>query len=215
LRFLGDPATADPWAWRFSGHHLVANVTVVGDEVAGTPQFFGTEPARVLHGPHRGFRGLPQEEDLARSLIALLDDRQRQLAITSVRAPVDIGSRYDPVARLPASRGIAWGRLDRKQSQLLTALIHQYLDRAAAPIANRAWADILQAGLDTVCFSWAGPTEPGRGHYYAVTGGSFLLEYDNTQDNANHIHTVWRDLARDWAGDLLSRHYGSQHGVTQ
>ncbi|MBA3528926.1 MAG: DUF3500 domain-containing protein [Propionibacteriaceae bacterium] len=209
LRILGDPSTDQPWAWRLSGHHLVAQVTVAGGEVAATPQFFGAEPARVLTGPHAGFRALPQEEDLARQLVSGLTDDQRRLAIISDTAPADIKSRHDPVAtvRFP-SEGLARASMGAEHRQLLAGLIRQYLDRAAAPIANRAWADLVAAGVDEVRFSWAGGTAPGQGHYYAVTGPTFLLEYDNTQGNANHIHSVWRDLQRDWAGDLLARHYG-------
>lgn len=209
LRILGDPSTDHPWAWRLSGHHLVAQATVVGTEVAATPQFFGANPARVLTGPHAGFRALPQEEDLARQLVSALDDDQRRLAIISDTAPADIKSRHDPVATggFP-SEGLARASMGGEHRQLLEGLIRQYLDRAAAPIANRAWADLVAAGVDDVRFSWAGGTAPGQGHYYAATGPTFLLEYDNTQDNANHIHSVWRDLQRDWAGDLLANHYG-------
>ena len=213
LRVLGDVGSdAAPWLWRLSGHHLVAQATVVGDVVAATPQFFGTQPARVPAGPYAGFRGLAQEEDLARQLVGLLGEDQQGLAILSMTAPADIQSRDDPIATIPHSgRGLPHARMDTEQRQLFEALIGLYLHRGSGPIADRAWADVRQAGLDRVTFSWAGGLLPGQGHYYAVTGPTVLLEYDNTQEGANHVHSVWRDLRHDWAGDLLWSHY-RQHG---
>jgi hypothetical protein len=167
----------------------------------------------VLEGPHAGLRALPREEDLARELMLTLQEDQRQMAQIAVKAPADIASRWDPVAALPEQpRGIPYARLDRSQRELFMSLLRQYLDRAASAVANQAWTDITNAGLDQVYFGWAGPVEPGAGHYYALSGPILLIEYDNTQDQANHIHSVWRDLRRDFAGDLLAQHYaGLRH----
>ena len=213
LVVLGDPTSTDPWAWRINGHHLLAQATVVGDQVNGVPHFFGAEPATVLQGPHAGLRALPREEDLARELMLALQQDQQQMARIAVKAPADIASRWDPVAALPEQpRGVPYARLDRLQRELFVSLLRQYVDRAASVVANQAWADIIDAGLDQVCFGWAGPVEAGAGHYYALSGPSLLIEYDNTQDRANHIHSVWRDLRRDFAGDLLAQHYaGVRH----
>jgi hypothetical protein len=210
LIVLGDPASTDPWAWRINGHHLLAQATVVGDTVRGIPHFFGSEPATVLEGPHTGLRALPREEDLARELMLALQEDQRRTARIAVEAPSDIASRFDPVAALPDQpRGVSYSRLDRSQRELFVALLRQYVDRAAPAVANQAWADITDAGLDQVTFGWAGPVERGGGHYYALSGPTLLIEYDNTQDQANHIHSVWRDLRRDFGGDLLAQHYAA------
>lgn len=210
LIVLGDPASTDPWAWRINGHHLLAQATVVGDTVRGIPHFFGSEPATVLEGPHTGLRALPREEDLARELMLALQEDQRRTARIAVEAPSDIASRFDPVAALPDQpRGVSYARLDRSQRELFVALLRQYVDRAAPAVANQAWADITDAGLDQVTFGWAGPVERGGGHYYALSGPTLLIEYDNTQDQANHIHSVWRDLRRDFGGDLLAQHYAA------
>ena len=213
LVVLGDPKSVDPWAWRINGHHLLAQATVVGDQVNGVPHFFGAEPAVVLEGPHAGLRALPREEDLARELMLALQEDQRRVARIAIEAPDDIASRWDPVAALPEQpRGISYARLDRSQRELFVALLRQYVDRSAPAVANQAWTDITDAGLEQVCFGWAGPLERGSGHYYAISGPSLLIEYDNTQDQANHIHSVWRDLRRDFAGDLLAQHYaGERH----
>ncbi|MPZ95034.1 MAG: DUF3500 domain-containing protein [Propionibacteriales bacterium] len=210
VRVLGDPRGAEPWAWRVNGHHLAAHATVVGDQVTGTPQFFGAEPARVPTGPHTGFRPLAREEDLARRLVDALGNDQRRVAVSGPVAPRDIRTRFDPVASTAVvPPGLRHDQMDREQRDLLEAVVRQYLDRAAGPVADRAWTDILDAGRGEVAFTWAGDTAPGAGHYYAVTGPSFLLEYDNTQDDANHIHSVWRDLRHDWGGDLLAQHYAA------
>src|SRR5687768_445080 len=141
LVVLGDPTSTDPWAWRINGHHLLAQATVVGDQVNGVPHFFGAEPATVLEGPHAGLRALPREEDLARELMLALQEDQRRMARIAVKAPADIASRWDPVAALPEEpRGIPYARLDRLQRELFVSLLRQYLDRAATAVR--------QPGLD-------------------------------------------------------------------
>lgn len=209
LRLLGDPRRSHgPWMWRLSGHHLVAQAIVIDDDVSTTPQFFGAQPAHVLSGEHAGFRGLAREEDFARQLVTLLGEDQRHQAILSAQAPDDILTRHDPVATARSTaHGLPHARMDTPQRQLFEALIRQYLDRAPGPVADRAWVDLHQAGLGNVTFGWAGGILPGDGHYYAVAGQTLLLEYDNTQEDANHIHSVWRDLRHDWGGDLLRAHY--------
>lgn len=214
LRVLGTPGGEEPWAWRINGHHLAVHVTVVGSDYRVTPNFFGSEPAVVLHGVHEGLRVLSGEEDLARALLAELDPGQRRTAITTDLAPDDILTRTDPVvdpSMLPT--GLAYAAMTTDQRDLLMRLVRHYFDRAPAERADRCWREAVAAGLEGVRFAWAGSTERGRGngHYYAVTGPTFLLEYDNTQDEANHIHSVWRDLTGDWGQDLLSAHYAAAH----
>jgi hypothetical protein len=207
FRVLGEPHHRHPWAWRTNGHHIAVHATIVGDAVSVTPQFFGANPAMV---PHTGIRTLPQEEDLARDLLASLDDGQRDRAITSPFAPDDILSRMDPAAdpaRIPV--GVAYSELRSAQRDALAALIRCYLGRVTPDAADFAWHEVLSAGLDGVRFSWAGSDRRGERHYYSVLGPTFLLEYDNTQTNANHVHTVWRDLRHDWGDDLLAAHYRS------
>ncbi|MET9020299.1 DUF3500 domain-containing protein [Actinopolymorpha sp. NPDC004070] len=214
VRVLGDPAGSQPWAWRVNGHHLAVHFAVVGDEVASTPQFFGANPAKVLSGPHAGLRTLPESEDLGRALLASLDPDRRARAVVDAEAPDDILTRRDPVAdagRLP--RGLAYADMTDPQRGHLETLVRHYLGRSTAEVAEASWHDVEKAGLERVTFSWAGSLRPGVGerHYYAVAGPTFVLEYDNTQNDANHIHTVWRDLRNDWGEDLLAAHYAQQH----
>ena len=212
LRVLGDPSGAGAWGWRINGHHLGVHVTVATASTTLTPHFVGSEPAVVPFGPQAGHRILGPEEDLARELATGLDPDQRALGIVADVAPDDILTRADPVADpglLP--EGIGRDLLRPAQQQLLDRLVGRYLDRAPAPYAQQCWRDAEAAGLDRIRFAWAGPTQPGKGHYYCVRGADFLIEYDNTQDDANHAHSVWRHLRDDWGGDLLRTHYARRH----
>lgn len=212
VRVLGDPAD-DVFAWHLGGHHVGVHATVVEDALAATPCFLGANPAVVRSGPHRGLQVLREEEALARELLGSCDDEQLGMAVVSPVAPSDIGTRHDPVADLTlVPRGLGCRDLDAHQRGRLERLVRCYLERVREDVAARAWRAVVDDGLEAVSFAWAGATEPGLGHYYAVRGESFLVEYDNTQDGANHVHTVWRDLRRDWGADLLAAHYAAAHG---
>ncbi|MGH3486735.1 MAG: DUF3500 domain-containing protein [Actinopolymorphaceae bacterium] len=213
VRILGDPVGDGPWAWRVNGHHLAAHLTVVGGAVAATPQFFGANPAVVPTGPHAGLRTLPDAEDLGRAVLSALDAERRTVAIVDQKAPDDILTRRDPVADPSlAPRGLAYADMSADQQAQLTALVRHYFDRVTPEVGETAWLEAVDAGLEPVTFSWAGSQERGEAHYYAVVGPTFLVEYDNTQNDANHIHSVWRDLRRDWGEDLLAAHYAAHHG---
>jgi hypothetical protein len=208
VRVLGVPGAEAPWAWRLNGHHLAVHVTLVGDGVVGTPQFFGANPAVVRSGPEAGWQVLRPEETLARALLGALDERERAAAWVSAEPPGDILTRHDPVAqpeRVP--RGVGHGELGGPGQAALERLVRQYVDRLVPDVAAASWSEIVDAGLDDVAFAWSGSVEPGEGHYYALTGPTFLVEYDNVQNGANHVHTVWRDLRHDWGDDLLAEHY--------
>jgi hypothetical protein len=215
FRLLGNP-TDEVWACHVGGHHLAVHLTVVGDQVSGTPQFFGANPAVVPRGPRQGWQVLRPEEETARALLAALQPDQRERAVVSATAPNDIATRRDPVAD-PAlvPTGLARGALTGQQRRLLEAVVGCYVDRVAADVSRPAWQAVRGADDDGVTFAWAGSTQVGGPHYYAVRGPTFLLEYDNTQDGANHVHTVWRDLGRDWGADLLAQHHAAAHRVTE
>lgn len=210
FRVHGTPGADEPWSIKVGGHHVAVHVTVVRGAVASTPLFFGANPATVPHThPKSGMRTLADEEDVARLLLAALTPNQRDVAIGPV-ATDDIRTRTDPVADpslIPS--GLSFGQMDGEGRELLGRLIRLYVGRALPQVADAAWHEIEDVGLDEVNFRWEGATEkaPGNGHYYSVLGPTFLLEYDNTQTNSNHIHTVWRDLRHDWGRDLLAAHY--------
>ncbi|HCV27968.1 MAG TPA: DUF3500 domain-containing protein [Dehalococcoidia bacterium] len=212
----GDPGGSAPWGWQVDGHHVSLNYTVVDNEyVAVTPTFFGANPAVSLHGENAGFRALPEEEDVARDLLYSLSDDQRKIALQNPVAPPDIISDSNARVMPGDPIGINLSALDDPQRDGFVELIHVYVDRMTDEIAANQWKRIEGDGLDTIKFAWKGGPDVGDGHYYAVQGPRFLIEYDNTQNDANHIHSVWRDYISDWGDDMLGRHYSdasSDHG---
>ncbi|MFI1676292.1 DUF3500 domain-containing protein [Streptomyces sp. NPDC020607] len=213
LRLLGDPDGEAPWAWRMNGHHLAVHVLVTADSVRVTPHFIGAEPARITQGPQAGRRLLGPEEDLARELVTDLDPDRRAVAVFDTVPPDDILTRDDPFAdpdRLPA--GLAHDDMTPSQRRLLERLVRRYLDRAPTAYARQCWDDTVAGGLDALTFAWAGGRAPGDRHYYCIQAPDFLIEYDNTQDDGNHAHSVWRHLRHDWGIDMLRAHYTEQHG---
>jgi hypothetical protein len=210
---FGEPDGQLPWAWRIGGHHVAVLITVVDAAyVAVTPLFFGANPATIPHGPRAGQRTLAAEEDLARELLASLTPAQKAVAIVDPAAPLDIlTTNYRVVEPGMVPRGLAYDGLTGEQRERLARLVRCYVDRAAPDVAAVEWARVEAAGLDRVTFAWAGPEARGQAHYYAVCGPRFLIEYDNTQNDANHIHSVWRDFTNDWGEDLLAAHYAASH----
>jgi uncharacterized protein DUF3500 len=209
LTIFGDPASHQPWGWRFEGHHLSLNFTSPVTALPSvTPSFFGSNPNERRTGGGV-VRVLAPEEDLARELVKSLDPGQRKVAILSSSAPSDILSGPGRGFTTPA--GIGYAHLGELQQGLLVKLIKLYLDRHRPDVAAEEWARIQRGGLPTIRFAWSGGLERGQGHYYRVQGRTFVMEYDNTQNNANHIHTVWRDAERDFGVDLLREHYLASH----
>jgi hypothetical protein len=210
LTFFGKPDLKGTWAWRFEGHHVAFNFTMVDGalDVATAPNFFGSNPAKVPAGfPQAGLRVLAAEEDLGRKLITALDESQRKTAIMSETAPREIitGEQQRPDPLKPT--GIPAAQLTQAQKTMLMDLIREYAGRVRAELAQQDLKKIEQAGVDKIYFAWAGSIEVGGPHYYRVQGPTFLIEYDDTQNDANHIHAVWRDATNDFGADLLKIHY--------
>jgi hypothetical protein len=212
LSIFGDSRSTKPWGWRVEGHHIALNFTLVeGKTIASTPAFLGANPSEVLQGPRKGLRALAPEEDLARQLIKSLDDKQRAQAVVSQSAPSDILSTNLRKAEPLKPAGLATARLGQKQQEILMTLLTEYASRHAPDIAAARLDRVRAAGLGNIFFAWAGGFEKGQPHYYRIQGPSFLVEYDNVQNNANHINTVWRDFSSDFGVDLLAMHYKQDH----
>jgi hypothetical protein len=205
---FGEPGI-DPWSWRFEGHHVSLNVTVAGGAVSATPCFLGANPATVTDEEGRTVsRPLAPEEDVAHELMAALDSDQRDRAVIGREAPNDIltgdaaeiGGDDSPSwpAGLPATA------LRPDQLLLLRSLAAIYVHRLSADLADPLLAR-LDRDLPSFCFAWAGPRRPtpGQPHYYRLEGPRFLVEFDNRQNNANHIHSVWREPGGDFGARLL------------
>jgi hypothetical protein len=167
----------------------------------------GTNPAEVKAGPRKGLRVLADEEDLGRALVKSLDDEQRKTAIFSETAPKEIITEAQKHVKPLDKTGITAAKMTGGQKDTLLKLIRNYVNRYRADVADDDLKKIGKAGLDKISFAWAGGLEHGEGHYYRVQGPTFLLEYDNTQNNNNHIHAVWRDFDGDFGEDLLRKHY--------
>ena len=193
---------------------MAIGLTLADGRVLGSaPSFLGANPAVVPTGPTAGSRTLAGEEALGRAMLGLLTPDQRRTAIVDDTAPPDIMSGHGARADLLSiPDGIRQDALDGSQRDALERLIRHFLGRARPEVAAAEWERVLAAGLAGVTFAWAGSDVIGEGHYYAVRGPTFLVEYDNTQNGANHIHAVWRDLINDWGEDLLGAHYASAHG---
>ncbi|MCZ6538865.1 MAG: DUF3500 domain-containing protein [Chloroflexi bacterium] len=211
---FGTPGSVDePWGFRVGGHHIALSANIVnGEHVSILPLFFGANPATIRHGQREGERTLVEEEDWARALLTSLDGDQTKLAVVDQVAPADIlttyvRSAYPNVAPV----GIGFSALSDGQRDQLVSLVRHYVTRAADDLAANYWRAVESAGFDDVTFAWAGPAETGEGHYYAIRHPRFLIEYDNTQHGANHIHSVLRDYAHDWGEDLLAAHYRASH----
>lgn len=214
ISVYGSPDAKGTWAWRFEGHHCSLSFTIVdGKAIASTPSFMGSNPAEVREGPRKGLRVLGREEDLARQLVKSLSPEQQSVAIFDASAPKDIltmnGTKVSPLAPV----GLGFDKLDAPRQTLLKQLVEEFVNRTRPDLAKGDLEKISKAGWDKITFAWAGGTERGDGHYYRVQGPTFLIEYDNTQNGANHVHSVWRDFNGDFGADLLKRHLTEEHGA--
>jgi hypothetical protein len=208
---FGQPSDKGVWAYRVEGHHVSLHYTVVNGQLAGSPTFFGANPAKVMDGPRKGLRALAREEDLARDLLGSLTDEQKKTAIVSPKAYPDILTAADRKAALEGQpSGLGAAKFTARQREMMDALVGEYAANMPPEIAEARMKQLKQAG-NNVFFAWAGSTERGGPHYYRVQAPAFLIEYDNTQNNANHIHSVWRDYSGDFGVDLLKSHYDRSH----
>jgi hypothetical protein len=204
---FGTPGAKDAWGWRVEGHHLSLHFAIVdGTAVASSPTFTGSNPAEVRDGPEKGKRVLAPLEDLGRALVTALDAGQRAKAVLDATAPGDIVTMNKNDITALSPEGLAAAAMTADQRTALLQLIDAYTSVVADDLAAERMAKLKAAGLEKITFAWAGPTEKGAKHYYRVQGPTFLIEYDNTQNDGNHIHAVWRDFQGDFGRDLLREH---------
>ena len=208
---FGTPADTGAWGYRVEGHHVSQNYTVVNGKVLGGPSFFGANPAEVRQGPRKGLRVLAAEDDLGFDLIRTLDEPEQKIAIVDARAYPEILTAASRKAALKGQpSGLSAAKMSSNQFDALIALVEEYAHNVPDELAKHRMEQLNQAGKN-VFFAWAGGTKPGDPHYYRVQTPAFLVEMDDTQDNANHIHSVWRDFEGDFGQDLLKQHYSASH----
>ena len=237
---FGTPG-GERWGWRLEGHHVCLNFTIAGGLlVSPTPIFLGANPGELRHGETPVVRPCGEEEDVARELLASLDADQRGDAVICATAPPDfvlmnlplapdvclpgdataipiIQQQFDRMTAeqrealrfdVAAPRGLAAARMTAGQRELLGRLVDVYVERLPQALAQ---VEREKVALDGVHFAWAGEERSRRPHYYRLQGRSFLVEYDNTQDGANHVHAVWRNPSRDFGRDVLRLHLAQDH----
>jgi hypothetical protein len=208
---FGEPSATGAWGYRVEGHHVSQNFTIVNGKLEGAPSFFGTNPAEIREGPRKGLRVLAREEDLGRQLVKSLTADQKKTAIVSKDAPKEIITEASRKAALNGQpSGLMASKMTASQRAIFQSLLDEYCQNMTDQIDRTREDQIKKAG-DNLYFAWAGGEEPGQGHYYRIQSPSFLVEFDDTQDGANHIHSVWRDLNGDFGLDLLKEHYQSSH----
>jgi Protein of unknown function (DUF3500) len=212
---FGTPSGTAAWGYRVEGHHVSQNYTVVNGHVVDGPSFFGSNPAEVREGSRAGLRVLAAEEDLAHDVITSLDSDQRKVAIVDPIAYKDILTTNSRKAALNGQpSGLPASKMNAKQFERLSALLSEYVHNVPGQVAETREEMIRKAGK-SIYFAWAGGVGRREPHYYRVQSQSFLIEYDKTQDNANHIHSVWRHLSDDFGEDLLKDHYQTSHRSQQ
>ena len=212
---FGVPAENTVWGWKIEGHHVAFNFYADKNKlVAGTPGFLGANPAVVQDGPNKGKQVLRDETTMGFALLHALTPEQLTIALIDSTAPGEIVTSNKRVAMLLSPPGICYTQLQPKQQEAFLQLLRLYINRYTRLFADKMLKEAEQSGLDKFYFAWAGNTiEPGLGHphYYRIQGPNLVIEYDNTQNNANHVHTVVRDLKHDFGGDLLLEHYREGH----
>lgn len=210
VAIFGAPGKEAPWAWHFEGHHISLNFTCAkGEVISVTPYFLGANPGEVRAGANSGKRALAGEEDLGRELVTSLSAEQRGKAIIAEAAPKDVLTLPGrPIGGLwpEPSLGLPVAELTAEQRGIFDELLDEYLRDLRGPLAAAELERMRGAGLDKIRFCWAGGLVKGEAHYYRLVGPTFVIEYDNTQNDANHIHTVWHDRMRDFGGDALAEH---------
>ena len=211
LTIFGTPSNTDPWGWRFEGHHIALNFSSISNRIeSSTPSFFGSNPGIVKSGPERGKQILKEETELGFSLVNSFDADKLKIALISNTAlPEIISSNSRKAPSLPP--GLSYSSMNDNQKTLFMKLLDVYVRNYELGFSNKLMEKIKKAGVEKLTFAWAGSLKPGEGHYYRIQGPMLLIELDNTQNNANHVHSVVRDLTNDFGEDILREHYEKEH----
>jgi len=207
IAFYGTPHKDSLWAWSFEGHHLSLNFTVSPEAIAFAPAFWGSNPGIVPIGPEQGKIVLKTDHNLGLQLVNSLSPAQLEQTLVSSKTYGEILTQNQDAVALIPNNGIAFRQLQAPQKKLLKLIIHHHLDRMEKPVSQKARELLENENWNEITFSWAGKTEKLKAHYYRIQGQSFLIEYDNSQNNGNHIHAVWREFNGDFGKDLIQEHY--------
>jgi hypothetical protein len=208
---FGTPADKGAWGWRFEGHHISLHFTMLDGKPVASPTFAGSNPAEVRDGPEKGKRVLGQQEDAARALLMALDETQRATAMISAVAPNEIVTNNQVDIKPLSPEGIRASAMTPMQREALMRVLDSFVGLMSPDVAADRMARITAAGTGNIAFAWAGGVERGQKHYYRLQGPTFLIEFDNTQNDGNHVHSIWRDFKDDFGRDLLREHIRTSH----
>ncbi|HRI88988.1 MAG TPA: DUF3500 domain-containing protein [Candidatus Hydrogenedentes bacterium] len=207
---FGEPSETGNWGLRYEGHHLSLHWTIVDGKIVSTlPQFMGSNPGEVRSGPKQGTRALADEEDIGRKLVKALDEKQLAECVQNVAVPPDIITGASREAAIEDNVGLSYAAMNADQQGILISLIQVLANVQRPELAEARLNRLREAGLDAIKFAWIGGFERGEKHYYRIQGPTFVIEYDNTQNDANHVHVVWRDFKGDFGMDALKAHYAT------
>jgi hypothetical protein len=209
---FGTPDSKGVWGWRVEGHHISINITLAdGKAITATPAFLGSNPGEVKNGPRKGLRILGNDEEMGRAIVKSMTDEQKAVAVFTKEAPKEVILVPKEKVRQLDPVGLGWAKLDAKQQEAVWTLIQEYANRLRGEFAEHDLAKIEKAGKDKVSFAWAGGLDRGEPHYYRIQGPTFIIEYDNVQNGANHVHSVWHDPASNFGEDILRAHHEADH----
>ena len=212
---FGQPEQAGSWGWRFEGHHLSLNFSLVNGRIFSvTPSFWGASPAKVTEGKHAGMRVLAEEETTAFKFFKSLSPPQKKMAILSDKAPREIYSGQDNTvdwSTFVPAQGLPITKMNPRQKGWLQEVIAVYSAKHRTQVVKQINQNKPLLHPTETFFAWAGGLTPETGHYYRIQTPDFLFEYANTQNNVNHVHAVWRDFKGDFGRDLLAEHYTQDH----
>ncbi len=209
---FGTPSKDSPWGWRFEGHHIALNFSSLNNKIeSSTPSFFGSNPGIVLQGTEKGKQVLKEETELGHALVNALTASQLETALISETPLPEIVSANSRKAMPLDPAGLSYSAMTDLQKNMLMKLLEVYVQNYELGFSHKLMEKIQKAGIDKLSFAWAGSLKAGEGHYYRIQGPMLLIELDNTQNNANHVHSVVRDLTNDFGEDILREHYEKEH----
>ncbi len=214
--FFGKPADKDAWGWRFEGHHISFSFSTITNKIiSGAPSFMGSNPGIVLSGPYKGKQVLKEETQAGFKMVQSLTPEQLAKATIAGETPAEIITAVIRKPRFEKEEGILYSDLTKEQQGILRELLTIYTGRYTAQFAKDMMKEIEKNDIKKLRFAYAGTTQdvPGKPNYYRIEGPTIIIEYDNTQNHANHVHTVIRDLEHDFGGDALLNHYKKGHHI--
>jgi len=199
ITVFGTPGPSGLWGWRFEGHHLSLNFAIQdGVVVSSTPEFFGANPGLIDAGPGRSLRVLGQREDLARQILKACSEDQKKKMWISETAPDDVRGAATLHPVVEDAVGLRYAEMSPDQQKLLKELIGEYLSAMPVQVVRDRMKAIEKSGMDNVRFAWWGQSELNQRHHYVIQGPTFIVEYNNTQNEANHVHAMWRNIGGDF-----------------